>query len=500
MFIARKVAMRNLEEVINDEKLTEDEKYRKADDIISLSGDDAVVRNQYIFELMETIVLGFHKYTDFKSVRNGALFQNLEKHIRGFKDVPYLYLAFIDLFYEKKESSLKNIELSITTSSDPIGYTDLLNLVRYFKQGFQGMWTAIGRVIGSTAAIPCLENACYALEAFYFADSQEEIVNTLSKVIIEDDKIHFAKELIGFTYYSMHMWENAIAYFEKALDISLFDRIFEEDELHYYLAWSYGKVKDYINEELNYKKLLSIDSDGPVLNNFGYCLYRQRRFTEAKKVFAQCIMKKIDLRYAVNNMLRVLIACGEDNEAREFAQKYQQIVSKGLVKNIGKGKKARVVSPTNDDTFSNEDLSIQAPPTIDIGKGQQFSSEKILEDEITHRIERGDNCFGVQLSIYKQKGKYGRQFIMPVGRVDILANDAEGNLYAIELKRDSGYCDVFSQVSRYVGWLEENLIHPEKKVYGIIVVNKPSDELRMKVRSNPKMRLYDYSVMYQEII
>lgn len=49
---------------------------------------------------------------------------------------------------------------------------------------------------------------------------------------------------------------------------------------------------------------------------------------------------------------------------------------------------------------------------LDIGvKRQQFSNEKLLEDELTARIESGMPVFGMNLKIYKRKGEYGRQYI-----------------------------------------------------------------------------------------
>jgi len=45
--------------------------------------------------------------------------------------------------------------------------------------------------------------------------------------------------------------------------------------------------------------------------------------------------------------------------------------------------------------------------------------------------------------MYRREGKYGRQFIIPIGRLDLLCEDEEGNLYIIELKKDSGYDDAF---------------------------------------------------------
>ena len=59
--------------------------------------------------------------------------------------------------------------------------------------------------------------------------------------------------------------------------------------------------------------------------------------------------------------------------------------------------------------------------------------------------------FGLKLKMYKRKGLYGRQFIIPVGRLDLLCEDDEGNLYVIELKKDSGYDDAYRLRIIYIG-------------------------------------------------
>ena len=95
------------------------------------------------------------------------------------------------------------------------------------------------------------------------------------------------------------------------------------------------------------------------------------------------------------------------------------------------------------DEADEQDL-ITRSSAIDLGpKRQRFSSERLLEEELTARIEAGIEAFGVQLKMYRREGKYGRQFIIPIGRLDLLCEDEEGNLYIIELKKDSGYDDAF---------------------------------------------------------
>ena len=53
----------------------------------------------------------------------------------------------------------------------------------------------------------------------------------------------------------------------------------------------------------------------------------------------------------------------------------------------------------------------------------------------TSKIESGFPVFGKKLKIYMRKGEYGRQYIIPIGRLDLLCEDNEGELYIIELKR-----------------------------------------------------------------
>lgn len=70
----------------------------------------------------------------------------------------------------------------------------------------------------------------------------------------------------------------------------------------------------------------------------------------------------------------------------------------------------------------------------------QFSSERLLEEELESKINAGIPVFGKSLKMYSDKMKYGRQYVIEgVGRVDLLTKDELGNLYVIELKKDSGY-------------------------------------------------------------
>lgn len=147
-----------------------------------------------------------------------------------------------------------------------------------------------------------------------------------------------------------------------------------------------------------------------------------------------------------------------------------------------------------DDTDSAEKV------TIDIGiKRQQFSNEKLLENELTARIESDMSVFGMNLKEYKRKGEYGRQYIIPVGRLDLLCEDNQGNLYVVELKKDSGYDDAYEQTVQYLEWFEKSEKFKGKKVYGIICLNNLTKEFILRGHNDKRMRLFEYQISYTEL-
>ena len=72
-------------------------------------------------------------------------------------------------------------------------------------------------------------------------------------------------------------------------------------------------------------------------------------------------------------------------------------------------------------------------------------------------------------------------------------------MYIIELKKDSGYDDAYNQTAMYLDWFEKNDISKDKKVYGIICLNSPSEKLIEKVHADKRMRLFEYQISYTEL-
>ena len=364
-----------------------------------------------------------------------------------------------------------------------------------FKNAFDGFWSFIAEEVKQVKTEDGIIDFCNLIGDFYFSNSDDDMMICLQAFIQKHSEYHLPNEWIGYAYYRMSMWNNAIAYFER-VDNAFF---FYKDEIYWMLAWAYGKVRNYAQEERYYRKCQEFYSDKKyLLNNLGYSLYKQKKYSEAKSIFEECLRKNIDLPYAANNYVRVLIAIGRNSDAKKFVEKGKFRVSKSL--------RDKVANLDN----SNSHLKKNTPVIVDIEendvtgqiliskgvKHQQFSSEKLLEDELTARIESGIPVFNLSLKIYKRHGDYGRQYIIPIGRLDLLCEDESGNLYVIELKKDSGYDDVYKQLSDYLEWFEKSERFKDKKVYGIICLNNPSRELIAKVHADKRMKLYEYQISY----
>ena len=106
--------------------------------------------------------------------------------------------------------------------------------------------------------------------------------------------------------------------------------------------------------------------------------------------------------------------------------------------------------------------------------------------------------FGKYLKVYKRKGIW-TTIIFLRGRLDLLCEDANGNLYVVELKKDSGYDDEYEQITQYLAWFEQSEKFKGKKVYGIICLNHPTQELLSKVHADKRIRIFEYQISYTEL-
>jgi hypothetical protein len=90
----------------------------------------------------------------------------------------------------------------------------------------------------------------------------------------------------------------------------------------------------------------------------------------------------------------------------------------------------------------------------------------------------------------------GRQYnAPPVGRLDLLCEDRDGNLVVIEIKALTANTNsVVQQTAAYVGWVRERMARPKQKVRGIIIGGKPSPKLAYAVKAVPNLALKCFSM------
>ena len=468
------------------------------------------LRRYFCNTLLYVVSTGYIKY-DKSSFKKDAFIELLCKNIKLLPKDNLFYIAVYHYFKQEYKLFFKQLEGQLTqdyeackdkiTSPDQFldegGFIDMF--FEPFKEGYPGFWREFAQLLKKYPCQSGLPELCEVLDAYYSCKTDDEALEILLDALQKYPEFILIKELTAFTYYSLKMWNNAAAYFESIDGKAIF---FREHDLHFMMGWIYGKLKRRKDEEACYRKSLE---EGPefidTINNLGYCLYQQKRHQEAISYFERCLEMDPSYTYAANNIIRAYIALGRNKDAKAFVKSGKYKISRDLVKRVEKldNTNARLKKDiVAADPEPAEEENTQAN-TVDLGiKRQQFSNEKLLEDELTARIEAGMGVFGLQLKMYKRKGEYGRQYIIPVGRLDLLCEDDEGNLYVIELKKDSGYDDAYKQTAQYLDWFEKSEMAKGKKVYGIICLNSPTKQLIDQVHNDKRMRLFEYQISYTE--
>ena len=459
--------------------------------------------------LLDNLTIGYLRYSELIkfSLKQDPYYVEFRSATRQLTDkdpLNQIFFAVIDLLNRNYTSVGQRLEIYIPAKiknmlSSNISFTcsDFIYcFVLPLKEGFPGMWRNVGQLLNVENAGKGFLEMCEALDYVYYSSKNEEIIDALTRVLQRNPDIYLAKELLGYTYYNMQMWGNALSYFEQLEEVEDRSSIFYFDNIYFWMAWCYGKKRNYTQEAEYYRKALKIYPEAEnAMNNLGYCLYKQKKYSEAEKIFRKCLSQKRDIRYAANNLVRTLLAAGKVDEAKKFALSGKYKINQNLIDKL-----YRTQTTDKLDISTNVQEGASDAPVVHLGvKKYQFTSEKILEDELVHRIESGIPVFGMPLKLYQRRGVYGRQYILRNGRLDILATDSTGNLYVIELKKDSGYDDAYTQTRTYVDWVQEDLACPGQSVYGIICLNNPTSELQQKVKADPQIRLFEYHISYCEL-
>lgn len=533
----------------------------------------AQLRQKFCYQLAFMLTDGFTQYEQISlEMEEGSLLKLFYENIKKLDAVStdsFFFKAFY--FYLQKEYNKckGNIHklCHVQWKQDILKEDQVLDyLLVPFQNASDEIWNFIMDEVNSMHCEEGIPEFCKALSLYYRSRDNDVIIEGLLAFMRKFPDYRAPNELLGYTYYNMSMWNNAIACFERVQQ----EYYFFHEDIYWMLAWSNGKITNYADEEKYYRMSYQLAPDIPfTLNNLGYSLYKQKKYLEAKELFGQCLDANKDLPYAANNYVRVLIALGRNADAKKFVNSKKFKIAKAIQErvkrlddhNVRLNKKdlsvksdtiiesdsdtadlfeitssedeikrcqqytnnrlsengAKCQQPSNEmqlesktkhQRFSNErSLEGEIKHSQPLNERQleatakhlQFSKEKLLEEELTARIESGMQVFGKHLKVYKRKGEYGRQYNIPVGRLDLLCEDANGNLYVVELKKDSGYDDVYEQITQYLAWFEQSEKFKGKKVYGIICLNHPTQELLSKVHADKRIRIFEYQISYTEL-
>lgn len=533
----------------------------------------AQLRQKFCYQVAFVLTDGFTQYEQISlEMEEGSLLKSFYENIKKLDAVStdsFFFKAFWSYLQKEYNKCKDNIHklCHVQWRQDILKENQVLDyLLVPFQNASDEIWNFIMDEVNSMHCEEGIPEFCKALSLYYRSRDNDVIIEGLLAFMRKFPKYRAPNELLGYTYYNMSMWNNAIACFARVQQ----EYYFFLEDIYWMLAWSNGKIKNYADEEKYYRMSYQLAPDIPfTLNNLGYSLYKQKKYLEAKELFRQCLDAKKDLPYAANNYVRVLIALGRNADAKKFvnSKKFkiakaiqervkrlddhnvrlnkkdlsvkpdtiiesdsdtadlfeitssedeikccQQYINNRLSENGAKCqqplKKRQLESKIKHQRFSNErSLEGEIKHSQPLNERQleatakhlQFSKEKLLEEELTARIESGMQVFGKHLKVYKRKGEYGRQYNIPVGRLDLLCEDANGNLYVVELKKDSGYDDVYEQITQYLAWFEQSEKFKGKKVYGIICLNHPTQELLSKVHADKRIRIFEYQISYTEL-
>lgn len=139
---------------------------------------------------------------------------------------------------------------------------------------------------------------------------------------------------------------------------------------------------------------------------------------------------------------------------------------------------------------NNHDSELHPPNGLrPVERRLELETENLLEDLIIQDWK--DLNFGADLDFIKRQVRCGN-----IGTIDILARNRTNNNYAvIELKKQKAEDEAFGQLSRYMGWVQNNMAASEQVgVEGMIIASEITSKLKAAVASNPRVRALRYNI------
>jgi transcription antitermination factor NusG len=130
---------------------------------------------------------------------------------------------------------------------------------------------------------------------------------------------------------------------------------------------------------------------------------------------------------------------------------------------------------------------------------QMFFLEKYLEDLLIGNWESTDLGKNSNIIYSDDNELLSQQYKTDIGKIDILAKEKDTDTYVvIELKRNQTSDDTVGQISRYMGWVKENLAN-DNLVKGIIIGYEKDDKIHYALKTVPNIELFLYRINFSLI-
>ena len=455
----------------------------------------------FINDYIDNLTRGLIRYPK-KLLNKAEVISTIEEYVDNYKDdFVSAYLCFLKGQHKQCVNYISKfienppiIEGDTNIDEQSFAYY----IIEPFKNAFSGFYPAVRKALDNALTNECVKLLCDSMDVFYESEDTEKMSEALLPILQQYPNSIVGNLLMGYTQFQAKQWGSAIACFER-VEMQKEFILFWEDDVWFYKGFSYTKLREHLEAIRCYKKALELNPNSQyALNNMGYEYYLTKQYSHALKIFKKCLDEDQDVGFAANNYVRTLLALGQNKKAKEFVDKKEYRIAASIIRRVDHAENSnKTISSMVIDKDEDADTIVDL---IEETNNGQFSSEKLLEDELQMRIDAGIPVFGKHLKIYRRHGEYGRQYIIPIGRLDLLTEDDNGDLYIIELKKDSGYDDPYDQTVSYVEWFHKNHRKRGQKVYGIICLNNPSEKLIAKVRKDDRIQLFNYSISYDEVL
>jgi len=175
-------------------------------------------------------------------IKNWETYKCFSKIVKQLDQEASFYLAFFYFLQQDQQMCKNNLHrllLNWKQSACTMCEVDFIFLfILPFKNAFEGFWPFIVKELNLINSNDNVRRLCDVAMHYYASSDESQRTECLQKYIQQYPSLCLLHEWLGYTYFSMSMWRNAIACLEKAKT----PVFFTGETFDWMLAWSYGKI------------------------------------------------------------------------------------------------------------------------------------------------------------------------------------------------------------------------------------------------------------------